>query len=184
SYIPLYKLIQRATFPGVQGTPYFNHIAAKAVFFRETLSDEYKARQFKIVENAKTLANNLLNLGYNVLAGGTDNHMILVNVANLRKHLTGVIAQKCLEDCGIVVDMYKLPYDNREASVTSGIRLGTPIVTKRVMGTDQMQAIAAMIDAVLRAVKIINDTEYEIDESLKRQTRNKVKDLCSKFPVR
>ena len=107
--LALWQCIEKATFPGMQGTPYLNHIAAKAVFFKETLSEEYKAGQFKIIENAKWLASNLLALGYDVLTGGTDNHMLLVNVANSRDALTGVAAQRCLEDCGIVVDRNKLP---------------------------------------------------------------------------
>ena len=180
----LWEHIEDATFPGVQGTAYFNHIAAKAVFFKETLTDEYKARQFKIIENAKRLAGNLLDSGYDVLTGGTDNHMVLINVANSRAGLTGVVAQRCLEECGIIVDMIKLPYDKKPALVTSGIRLGTPIVTKRGMGIEQMNSISALIDAVLKRVKIISDIEYRIDESLKEQMRNKVNDLCSRFVMR
>ena len=182
--MPLWKYIQDATFPGVQGTPYFNHIAAKAVFFKETLSDEYKARQFKIIENAKRLASDLLELQYDVLTGGTDNHMILINMENSREALTGATAQKCLEDCGIIVDMMKLPYDGKPASITSGIRLGTPIVTKNGMGTNEMDSISVLIDTVLRAVEIISDTQYKISESVKNETRDKAKELCSKFPMR
>ncbi|MHC4171640.1 MAG: serine hydroxymethyltransferase [Planctomycetota bacterium] len=182
--MPLWKHIQDATFPGVQGTPYFNHIAAKAVFFKETFCDEYKARQFKIIENAERLASNLLDLGYDVLTRGTDNHMILINIANFREGLTGDTAQKCLEDCGIIVDMMKLPYDKRPASITSGIRLGTPIVTKNRMGANEMDSISVLIDTLLRAVEIISDRQYKISESVKNETRDKVKELCSKFPMR
>jgi len=180
----LWKHIQDATFPGVQGTPYFNHIAAKAVFFKETLSDEYKARQFKIIENAKRLASDLLDLRYDVITGGTDNHMILINMENSREDLTGATAQKCLEDCGIIVDMMKLPYDERPASITSGIRLGTPIVTKNGIGTNEMDSISVLIDKVLRAVEIISDTQYKMNKSLKNETRDKVQELCGKFPMR
>jgi len=182
--MPLWEHIEKATFPGVQGTPYFNHIAAKAVFFKEALSVEYKARQFKIIENAKRLASALLNLGYDVVTGGTDNHMVLVNVANSREGLTGATAQKCLEDCGIIVDMMKLPYDKRSGSISSGIRLGTPIVTRNGMGTNEMDSISVLIDTVLRAVEIVSDSEYKIDESLRNQSRDKVKELCSRFPMR
>jgi glycine hydroxymethyltransferase len=182
--MPLWEHIEKATFPGVQGTPYFNHIAAKAVFFKETLSDEYKARQFKIIENAKRLVSALLNLGYDVVTGGTDNHMVLVNVANYREGLTGATAQKCLEDCGIIVDMMKLPYDERSGSISSGIRLGTPIVTRSGMGSNEMDSVSVLIDTVLRAVEIISDMQYKISESVKNQTRDKVKELCSKFPMR
>jgi len=109
--------------------------------------------------------------------------MVLINVANSRAGLTGLIAQKCLEECGIIVDMNKLPYDKKPASVTSGIRLGTPIVTKRGMGVEEMDSISALIDAVLKRVKIISDIEYRIDEPFKEQMREKIEDLCSKFAV-
>jgi len=182
--MPLWKHVQEATFPGVQGTPYFNNIAAKAVFFKEALSDEYKARQFKIIENAKRLAGNLLDLGYDVLTKGTDNHMVLINMENFREALTGAIAQRCLEDCGIVVDAMKLPYDKKPALSTSGIRLGTPIVTKNGMGAKEMDSISALIDAVLKPVRVTASGEYEINESLRNEVRDKVKQLCSRFPMR
>jgi glycine hydroxymethyltransferase len=177
----LWELIDRATFPGVQGTPYLNNIAAKAVFFRETLSEEYRARQFKIIENARLLAAGLLGLGYDVVTGGTDNHIVLVNVSNSQKGLTGFVAQKCLEQCGIVVDKILLPYDKRDADVTSGIRLGTAIVTKSGMGGKEMDTISALINAVLKDVKIISDTEYGMDKSFSNKIRAEVEDLCDRF---
>ena len=181
--IPLWEHIEKVTFPGVQGTPYFNNMAAKAVFFKETLSDEYRVRQFKIIENAKELADNLTNLGFDVVTGGTDNHMVLVNVANFRQGLTGVIAQSCLERCGIVVDTVSLAYDTKDHAVTSGIRLGTPIVTKNGMGNKEMESISALIYAVLKNAEIISDNEYKIDESFSSEIRDKVKQLCSRFPL-
>ncbi len=181
--MPLWERIEDTTFPGVQGTPYLNHIAAKAVFFKEMLADEYRARQFKIIENAKRLADDLLDAGLDVLTKGTDNHMILVNVANSRKGLTGVTAQKCLEECGIIVDRMLLPYDERASAITSGIRLGTPIVTKNGMGSEQMQSIAEMVDAVLKRAKIISETEYEIDGLFREQIKAKAAELCDKFPM-
>ena len=180
----LWRHIQKTTFPGIQGTPYLNNVAAKAIFFKETLSDEYRARQFKIVENAKFLADDLMNLGYDVLTGGTDNHMALVNVANFRNGMTGVIAQKCLEDCGIIVNMNRLPYDTKSMAVTSGLRLGTPIVTKNGMGAAEMSSISELIDAVLKGVKVLTNSEYRIDESLRSEIRNKVRQLCDRFPMR
>jgi len=177
----LWKHIQKMTFPGVQGTPYLNHIAAKAVFFKETLSKEYRSRQFRIIANAQRLAENLVAMGYDVLTGGTDNHMVLINVANSRDGLTGVVAQKCLEDCGIIVNMNRLPYDTKGQAVASGIRLGTPVVTKNGMGVEQMDIISEMVDKVLKTVRIINDTEYEIDENFCNEMTGRVSDLCEKF---
>jgi len=181
--ITLWKHIEKMTFPGVQGTPYLNNIAAKAVFFKETLSEEYRVRQFAIVENAKRLSGDLLGLGFDVVTGGTDNHMVLVNVANFKEGLTGVTAQRALEECGIIVNMNRLPYDSRSAVVTSGVRLGTPIVTKNGMGPDEMGGIAEMINAILKKVKVTANSEYGLDESFRDKVRGQVKDLCSRFVV-
>jgi glycine hydroxymethyltransferase len=182
--MPLWRHIQKTTFPGVQGTPYLNNVAAKAVFFEETLSEEYRARQFKIVENAKSLSDNLVELGYDILTDGTDNHMVLVNVANFREGMTGVIAQKCLEDCGIIVNMNRLPYDTKSMAVGSGVRLGTPIVTKNGMGAAEMHSISELVDAVLKGVKIETNNEYRIDQSFGSEIRDKVRQLCDRFPMR
>jgi len=198
----LWEHIQRTTFPGVQGTPYLNNVAAKAVFFKETLGQPYRARQFKIIENAKRLAQALLGLGHDVLTGGTDNHMALINVSRASRPrsvggtptelrgqdgrdttLTGVVAQRCLEECGIVVNMNRLPYDSRGAAVASGIRVGTPIVTRNGMEPQQMETIAGLVDEVLRHVIIVSDKHYQLDEPFKRQTQQKVKDLCQRFPM-
>jgi len=182
--IPLWRHIEATTFPGVQGTPYLNHIAAKAVFFKETLCEEYRARQFKVIENAKRLAEGLVGLGYDVLTGGTDNHMVLINAAKSHEGMTGLVAQNCLEDCGIVTNKNRLPYDEKGATVTSGLRVGTPIVTRFGMGLEEMDRISAMIEAVLKKVEIISDTEYNLDETFKERTRGEVKDLCSRFAMR
>jgi glycine hydroxymethyltransferase len=141
----------------MQGTPYLNNVAAKAVFFKETLSDEYRARQFKIVGNAKTLAASLIALGHNVVTDGTDTHMILVNVT---------------------------PYGKHGAAVAGGIRLGTPIVTRNGMGAEQMDIVAALVDSTLRHVRITAGGQYEIDESLRNEMGGKVRQLCCGFPPR
>jgi glycine hydroxymethyltransferase len=188
--LTLSEHIDRTTFPGVQGTPYLNNAAAKAVFFKETLSEAYRARQFKIISNAQRLAGALIDLGYDVLTGATDNHMVLMNVSNLRPGphggvaLTGAAAQKALEQCGIIVNMNRLPYDTRSAGVTSGLRLGTPIVTKNGMGDAEMEAIAGLIDAVLRGAEPIGQTECRVDDCLKDQITAKVAELCRTFPMR
>jgi len=110
--------------------------------------------------------------------------MVLINTENFREALTGAIAQRCLEDCGIVVDAMKLPYNKKPALSTSGIRLGTPIVTKNGMGAEEMERASELIDAVLRKVNIVSDGGYEIDESLRSDVRDKVKKLCGRFPLR
>jgi len=181
--ITLADNIDKTTFPGVQGTPYLNNVAAKAVFFKEMLSDEYRARQFKIIANAQSLAWAMAERGCDVLTGGTDNHMLLIDVGSLRPNLTGLIAQKALEQCGLIVNMNRLPYDTRPASITSGIRLGTPIVTRNKMGPDQMKTIAALIDAVLRGIETIGETEYKIGDTLRTNVKEEVINLSRKFPM-
>jgi glycine hydroxymethyltransferase len=182
--MPLWERIEKSTFPGFQGTPCLNNIAAKAVFFKEMLSAEYHDRQFGIVENAKTLAEEFLRLGYDVQTGGTDNHMFLANVANFRRGLTGFIAQHCLEDCGIIVNMNRLPYDAHNARITSGMRLGTPIVTKNGMGAEEMHVIARWVDGVLTRVEIQGDRQYHLDPVFQSEVREQVQDLCTRFPMR
>ncbi len=182
--VPLWERIEKTTFPGFQGTPYLNNIAAKAVFFREMLSAEYRARQVKIVENAQTLAAEFQRLGYDLLTGGTDNHLFMINVAHLRPGLTGVVTQKCLEDCGIIVNMNRLPYDPHNARITSGMRLGTPIVTRNGMGAAEMETISRWIDGVLRRVEILGDRQYRLPADLQTHMLAQVRELCAEFPVR
>ena len=192
----LWQLIEKTTFPGIQGTPYFSNIAAKAVFFKEAVSEQYKARQFKVVENAKHLANALLKKGYNILTGGTDNHLMLVNVADSTpstssgqagspqadnsSRLTGLSAQQCLEQCGIVVDKMLLPY-NDNSNGPSGIRLGTPIITKNGMGTAEIDEIAQLVDTVLSNLKSSGKT---IDRSIADRVRGQARELANEFPIR
>ncbi|MHC4638677.1 MAG: serine hydroxymethyltransferase [Planctomycetota bacterium] len=182
--VGLCRHIEKMTFPGVQGTPYLNHIAAKAVFFKETMTEEYRSRQFRIIENARRLAANMAALGYDVLTGGTDNHMVLINVLNSVPGMTGVIAQQALEDCGIIVNKNRLAYDVLSASIASGVRFGTPIVTKCGMGVDEMDIISAMVDKVLRSARIVGDTEYILDEEFRERMEALVSELCGKFLIR
>lgn len=180
--IPLWQRIEKATFPGVQGTPYLNHIAAKAVFFKEAASEQYKQRQFKIIKNAQRLAGSLTAWGHDVLTGGTDNHMVLLDVSNFRQSLSGIIAQRALEQCGIVTDTVRLAHDKRVPAVGSGVRLGTPVVTKIGMGDDEMDAIGGLIDSVLKMVKVNGETTYELNEAYVQRTCAEVEELCRKFP--
>jgi glycine hydroxymethyltransferase len=181
--IPLWERIEKTTFPGFQGTPYLNNIAAKAVFFKEMLSSEYKQRQSRIVENAKTLAEEFVRRGYDVLTGGTENHLFCVNVASLHRGLTGLIAQRSLEDCGIIVNMNRLPYDRQNARVTSGMRIGTPIVTRNGMRTSEMRTVAELVDQVLTRVEVLSDREHRLDSAFQDEMREQVHGLCSRFPM-
>jgi glycine hydroxymethyltransferase len=181
--IALWQQIEKTTFPGIQGTPYFSNIAAKAVFFKEAVSEQYKTRQVKVVENAQRLANTLLRKGYNILTGGTDNHLMLLNVAYGSQPLTGLSVQKCLEHCGIVVDKMPLPYDCNPSGM-SGIRLGTPIVTKNGMGAAEMNQITEMLDTVLKNIQPSEGHRYAIDESLAASVKRQASALAHKFPIR
>lgn len=181
--MPLWKHIEQATFPGVQGTAHLNNIAAKAVFFKEACSDEYRTRQFRIIENANALAESLLRLGCEVLTGGTDNHMVLVDVSKFRQDLTGLVAQKALEECGVVVSRIRLAYDEKPLAVTSGIRLGSPIVTRNGMGTVKMAEIAEIINDILKAVTPTGQDTYRIAPLFAERTKRKVKNLCRRFPL-
>jgi glycine hydroxymethyltransferase len=182
--MPLWERLEKTTFPGFQGTPYLNNIAAKAVFFNEILSEGYRDRQFRIVENAKVLAEALKDLGFDVLTGGTDNHMVLVRISRFREGLTGALAQKALEDCGIIVNMNRLPYDSKPQAITSGMRLGTPIVTLQGMGPQHMRPIAEMVTQILDRVRPTGDRSYQLDESFQAEMRQQVTALCRRFPIR
>jgi glycine hydroxymethyltransferase len=176
----LWQLIEKTTFPGIQGTPYFSNIAAKAVFFKEAVSEQYKTRQFKVVENAKRLANALVKKGHNILTGGTDNHLMLVNVSDKSQNLTGLAAQQCLEQCGIVVDKMLLPYDDNPNG-PSGIRLGTPIITKNGMGAVEIDLISELVDTVLSNLK---SSGQAINQSIAERVRGQARELAAEFPIR
>ncbi len=161
------KLIDKAVFPGVQGGPLMHIIAGKAVSFKEALTDEFKEYQNQIIKNAKVLAKELISLGYNLVSGGTDNHLILIDLSN--KNITGKDAEKLLDDANITVNKNAIPYDTRKPNITSGIRIGTPAMTTRGMKEEDMKKIAVLIDLALKGEK-----EKALDG---------VKSLCEKYPI-
>jgi glycine hydroxymethyltransferase len=179
--ITLGELIDKSVFPGLQGTPYLNNIAGKAVFFNEMLSDEYRERQGRIVVNAQVLADCLIDKGYEVVTGGTDNHMVIVDACRSREGLNGTIASRCLEECGIVVDRIELPFEKPGSAVVGGLRLGTPIVTRNGMGPEEMREAANLFDEILRGIKITGECNYELDEQFIEEQRGKVEGLCRRF---
>ncbi len=142
------KKLNSAVFPGTQGGPLMHVIAAKAVAFGEALTDEFKAYQHRIVDNAKALCKGLLDRGMNIVSGGTDNHLMLVNLQNLG--LTGKAAEKMLDEVHITCNKNTIPNDPQSPFVTSGIRLGTPAVTTRGMNTEDMERIAEAIALTLK----------------------------------
>jgi glycine hydroxymethyltransferase len=180
---PLWEHLNKTTFPGVQGTPHLNNIAAKAVFLRETLTEDYRMRQHGLVRNAQALAGQMMQRGFEVLTGGTDNHMILIDVTRYRPGLTGAIAQRGLEACGIMVNMNRLPYDSQSQAVTSGLRLGTPIVTRQGMRAGHMGTVADLITEVLDAIEPTGSSEYELDTLFRDTMQETVRQFCRQFPI-
>ena len=175
--------LDKTTFPSVQGTPHLNNIAAKAVFFEEMQSSHYHTRQARTVANAQTLAHRLQVLGFEILTGGTDNHMALIDVSAFRQDLTGAIAQQALERCGVIVNMNRLPFDPLGQTITSGIRVGTPIVTCRGMQTVEMEAIADLIDAILAQVVPTGLQSFQLSPPFEEAMRHRVRTLCRRFPI-
>ena len=167
------KKIDKAIFPGIQGGPLMHIIAAKAVAFKQALSPEFKEYQHQIVKNAKALAEVLEKGGLRLVSGGTDNHMILVDLKS-SKGLTGQAVEKALDKAGITVNKNGIPYDTEKPMVTSGIRIGTPAVTTRGMKEKEMEEIGNFI---LETIENIND-----DKKLS-EIKERVKELCLRFPL-
>ncbi len=143
------KKIDSEVFPGIQGGPLMHVIAAKAVAFHEALQPEFKKYQEHIIKNAKRISKALISMGYRVVSGGTDNHLLLVDFTN--NGITGKEAEICLDKAGITVNKNLIPFDEKSPFVTSGIRLGTPAVTTRGMGEKEMDRVAEFIDTALKA---------------------------------
>jgi glycine hydroxymethyltransferase len=164
------KDVDKNIFPGIQGGPLEHIIAAKAVCFKEAASDEFKAYQQKVVENAKTLAEGLTERGFNLVSGGTDNHLMLVDLRN--KNITGKEAEHLLDQVKITVNKNTVPFETTSPFVTSGIRIGTPAATTRGFGKEEMVEIADIIGWV------IDNRDADMTPALER-----VKKLCDRFPL-
>jgi len=166
------KAVDKMIFPGIQGGPLVHVIAAKAVALKEAMGDDFRAYQQNVVKNAATLADELMKRGFRIISGGTDNHLMLIDLTN--KEITGKEAETALDAAGITVNKNAIPYDTRPAAVTSGIRLGTPSITTRGMGSSEMVEIAELISTV-----IDNSRKPEAIEKIAQRVRG----LCDKFPI-
>jgi len=164
--------VNKAMFPGIQGGPLEHVIAAKAVALKEALEPSFKVYSKQIVANAQALAKGLMSRGYQLVSGGTDNHLMLVDLRN--KNLTGKVAEKALDVAGITVNKNTVPKETQSPFVTSGIRIGTPAVTTRGMKEPEMERIAALIDRVLGSPD---------DPALAAQVKADVKALAGRFPL-
>jgi glycine hydroxymethyltransferase len=166
------KAVDKFVFPGMQGGPLMHVIAAKAVAFKEALSPAFKRYQQQVLANARVLAQGLLDRGYKIVSGGTETHLMLVNLTN--KNITGKEADAALDAAGIIVNKNAVPYDEKPPAVASGIRLGTPIVSTRGMKEAEMKEIVALVDRVL---------QHRQDPSVLDEVRSRAKSLCNRFPI-
>ena len=166
------KAVDKFVFPGMQGGPLMHVIAAKAVAFQEALAPAFKRYQQQVVLNARVLAQGLLDRGYKIVSGGTDTHLMLVNLTN--KGITGKEADAALDAAGIIVNKNAVPYDEKPPAVASGIRLGTPIVSTRGMKEAEMKEIVGLVDRVL---------QHRQDPAVLEEVRGQAKALCSRFPI-
>lgn len=166
------KAIDKAVFPGIQGGPLMHIIAAKAVAFGEALKPEFKAYQKKIIENCQAFSAALQEEGFRIVSGGTDNHLILVDVRG--QHLTGKVAEHLLDEVGVTCNKNTIPFDPESPFVTSGVRLGTAAVTTRGFQEEDMREVAGIIGLVL------NNPE---DEAKLKQAADRVAALCKKYPM-
>lgn len=166
------KMLDSQIFPGIQGGPLMHVIAAKAVAFHEALQPEFKKYQEHVVENSKRLAEILTRFGYRLVSGGTDNHLMLIDLTP--KGLSGKIAEETLDRAGITVNKNSIPFDPQKPQITSGIRLGTPAVTTRGMTADHMDLVGQFIHRALSAV---------CEEGTLMSLRKEVAEFCSSFPL-
>ncbi len=170
------KLVNSRIFPGIQGGPLEHVIAAKAVAFQEALQPDFKKYIDQVLKNAKSLAEGLKAEGFNLVTGGTDNHLMLIDLAQSSgfTELTGKVAENALDEAGITVNKNTVPNEKRSPFVTSGIRIGTPALTTRGMKESEMKQISQWISKVLK--------NHENDD-IKHQVKQQVKELCQSFPI-
>ncbi|MFE3475595.1 serine hydroxymethyltransferase [Streptomyces bacillaris] len=178
---PLSRLMQRAVFPLSQGTPNPAAIAAKARALALVAEPAFKETMRLVVDNAAALADALSALGHRVLTGGTDNHMVLIDLTG--GAMTGVVAERALEECGILANRNRVPDDTRPPLVTSGLRLGTNILAQRGMGPAAMRSCAALLHRVLEATTVRGEREYVLDAGERDAVRAAVAELCARHPL-
>ena len=173
----LAKKFNSAVFPGLQGGPLMHVIASKAVCFKEALQSDFKVYAKNVIENAKILSETLKNLGYKIFSGGTDTHLVLIDLRPLG--LTGKEAEKSLVNANLTCNKNGIPYDEAKPWITSGIRLGTPACTTRGFGLAEFKLVAELVDEVLIGLKNSRDDNSKAENSVKK----KVIELCKKFPI-
>jgi len=173
------KMLDSKIFPGIQGGPLVHVIAAKAVAFKEAMGEKFRQNMTQVVRNAQTLGNALVKRGYRLVSGGTDNHLLLVDLTP--KKITGKEAEEILEMAGITVNKNAIPFDTEKRFVTSGIRIGTPAVTTRGLKEPEMEEIAAWIDRALATGGVLAGSSDQAGELA--AIRGEVRRLCARFPI-
>ena len=168
------KKIDRKVFPGSQGGPLMHMVAAKAIAFQEALQPSFRNYSRAVVDNASALAQSLVSHGYRLCSGGTDNHLMLVDLRTRDSELTGADAERWLESAGIVTNKNGIPNDPRPPRVTSGLRLGTPALTTRGLGVEEMKEVAALLDRVMGS-----HGDPEVCEAVRKDVRS----MCDRFPL-
>ena len=178
----LAELMQKGVFPLFQGAPVLNVIAGKARALARLTSPEFKALARRIVEDARALAADFVEAGYRVVSGGTDNHLVILDVL-ASAGVTGVVAEKALEQSHIVVNKNRIPGDQKSAVVTSGVRIGTNSAALRGLGPAEMPEAGALVRQVLAAVKPLGDRDFELDPAVQAEVVARVRELVRSFPV-
>ena len=178
----LSRMIQRSLFPFIQGAPIINMIVAKARTLDRAATDEFRQLARRIVTLSQALANAFVASGVKVVSGGTDNHIVLVDVFD-SFGVTGSIAEKALEECRIIVNKNFIPGDQNKAFVTSGIRIGTNALAERQFGAEQVEACADLISRVLKSVQVLGEREYRLEAQDRDRFRLEVSALCDQFPI-
>jgi glycine hydroxymethyltransferase len=177
----LADMMQKAVFPFFQGTPSLGTIAAKARALANVCTPEFRLLAHRIVTSARRLAQCFMEKDYRVLTGGSDNHLVVIDV--LAKGVTGVIAERALEECHIIVNKNKIPGDKHPALITSGMRLGTNSLALRGLTAKEMPRCADLIHEVLASVKVMGKTDYELADTVKKSVRVEVQKLCTEYPI-
>ncbi len=180
----LAEMIQRAVFPFFQGAPMMNAIAAKARALHRATQPEFQEVMKRVVIDARRLALWFVEQGYRVISSGSDNHIVLIDVSTCgNSDVTGIIAEQALQECHIIVNKNRIAGDQRSATITSGIRLGTNTMALRGLAEEEMDVCAQLIHRVLTSLVVLNEREYALDECIRDDVRAQVAQLCARFPI-
>jgi glycine hydroxymethyltransferase len=181
------KIINSTVFPGIQGGPLMHIIAAKAICFKEAMSEDFKNYQKQVLKNAAAMADEFMKMGYDLVSKGTDNHLMLIDLRNKGK--TGKVTEKALDKAHITVNKNMVPFDDQSPFITSGIRVGTPFLTTRGLKEEDVRLVARLMDKIITSIKTnefdpkIGVDSTVIDDSVIEEVKAEVKKICEKYPL-